>query len=95
MSVPTMIFFPFLPPATCLSLLLSIPSSLLGFDSRRSTPEAILSIPGNEMGLRAFDTEGLFCPYPTSTHIGETKLDSLWLLLHLIWPDGVMLSHHV
>lgn len=47
------------------------------------------------MGLRAFDTEGLFCPYPTSTHIGETELDSLWLLLHLIWPDGVMLSHHV
>ncbi|KAK3572082.1 hypothetical protein QTP86_022312 [Hemibagrus guttatus] len=45
--------------------------TLRGFDSRRSTPESILSIPGSEMGLRAFDPESLFCPYPTSTHIEE------------------------
>ncbi|XP_066538922.1 nuclear receptor ROR-alpha A isoform X2 [Hoplias malabaricus] len=42
-----------------------------GFDSRRSTPEAILSIPISEMGLRPFDPEGSFCPYPTSMHIEE------------------------
>ncbi|KAF5907706.1 nuclear receptor ROR-alpha-like, partial [Clarias magur] len=46
-------------------------SALRGFDSRRSTPEAILGIPGNEMALRAFDTDGLFCHYPMSTHIEE------------------------
>ncbi|KAG9276552.1 nuclear receptor ROR-alpha-like isoform X2 [Astyanax mexicanus] len=42
-----------------------------GFDSRRSTPEAILSMPGSEMGLRPFDLESSFCPYPTSMHIEE------------------------
>uniref|UniRef100_W5LIH7 Nuclear receptor ROR-alpha-like n=1 Tax=Astyanax mexicanus TaxID=7994 RepID=W5LIH7_ASTMX len=41
------------------------------FDSRRSTPEAILSMPGSEMGLRPFDLESSFCPYPTSMHIEE------------------------
>ncbi|TSK34834.1 Phosphatidylinositol 4-phosphate 5-kinase type-1 alpha [Bagarius yarrelli] len=37
-------------------------SMLRGFDSRGSTPETILSIPG---------TEGLFCPYPLSPHTEE------------------------
>ncbi|KAL7887398.1 hypothetical protein AOLI_G00051190 [Acnodon oligacanthus] len=42
-----------------------------GFESRRSTPETILSVPGCEIGLRPFDLEGSFCPYPTSMHIEE------------------------
>ncbi|XP_030639631.1 nuclear receptor ROR-alpha A [Chanos chanos] len=42
-----------------------------GFDSRRSTPDAVLSMPGGEMGLRPYDPEDPFCSYPTSLHIEE------------------------
>ncbi|XP_035386799.1 nuclear receptor ROR-alpha A, partial [Electrophorus electricus] len=42
-----------------------------GFDSRKSTPDTILSMPASEMELRPFDPEGSFCLYPTSMHIEE------------------------
>ncbi|KAK1795155.1 hypothetical protein P4O66_010333, partial [Electrophorus voltai] len=45
-----------------------------GFDSRKSTPDTILSMPASEMELRPFDPEGSFCLYPTSMHIGQTDL---------------------
>ncbi len=45
--------------------------SLSGFDSTRSTPEAILNMSGSEMGFRPFDPESSFFSYPTSLHIGE------------------------
>uniref|UniRef100_A0A4W4GYK6 RAR-related orphan receptor C n=1 Tax=Electrophorus electricus TaxID=8005 RepID=A0A4W4GYK6_ELEEL len=41
------------------------------FDSRKSTPDTILSMPASEMELRPFDPEGSFCLYPTSMHIEE------------------------
>lgn len=45
--------------------------ALSGFDSTRSTPEAILNMSGSEMGFRPFDPESSFFSYPTSLHIGE------------------------
>ncbi|XP_062848317.1 nuclear receptor ROR-alpha A [Trichomycterus rosablanca] len=46
-------------------------STVRGFDSRRSTPESVLSFPGNDTGFHVFETESLFCPYSTSMHIEE------------------------
>ncbi|KAA0702994.1 Nuclear receptor ROR-alpha [Triplophysa tibetana] len=42
-----------------------------GFDSTRSTPEAILNMPSSEMGFRPYDPETSFFSYPTSLHIEE------------------------
>ncbi|KAI2655517.1 Nuclear receptor ROR-alpha B [Labeo rohita] len=42
-----------------------------GFDSTRSTPEAILNMSGSEMGFRPFDPESSFFSFPTSLHIEE------------------------
>lgn len=47
------------------------------------------------MGLRAFESEGLFCPYTASSHIGDSQTDSVPLLLQLTWLDSVILIHHV
>ncbi|XP_052433662.1 nuclear receptor ROR-alpha A isoform X2 [Carassius gibelio] len=42
-----------------------------GYDSTRSTPEAILNMSGSEMGIRPFDPESSFFSYPASLHIGH------------------------
>lgn len=56
--------------------------SLSGFDSARSTPEAILNMSGSEMGFRPFDPESSFFSYPTSLHIGENhKIHESYVVL--------------
>lgn len=42
-----------------------------GVDSTRSTPEAILNMPGSEMRFQPFDPESSFFSYPTSLHVEE------------------------
>ncbi|XP_052003014.1 nuclear receptor ROR-alpha A-like isoform X2 [Xyrauchen texanus] len=46
-------------------------AAVRGFDSTRSTPEAIINIPGSEIGFRPFDPESSFFGYSTSLHIEE------------------------